>query len=150
MRKIFIAARGHNRVPVLSDSLVMYYDATHNVTTRINIEYRDGDYDHSKVGQYLAARRVVISQVQAELTDEEKERLKAFHDRRCRRWRKGLDTGIDGDEEVDLDDEMTEEELEKLRKDMEKVTEEREKEAQEDAADADIEDEDFDVTATLE
>jgi hypothetical protein len=150
MRKIFAAARGQNQVPVLSDSLVMYYDTTHNIKTHINIKYTDGTYDHSKMGQYLAARRVVIAQVEAELTDEEKSRLQAFHDRRCRRWQKGLDTAVDGDDGVELDDEMSKEELEKLRKDMEKATEEQEKEAHEDAADAKVEDEDYDVPVILE
>jgi hypothetical protein len=150
MRKIFIAARGHNRVPVMSDSLVMYFDASYNIKARITIEYHNGTYDRSKTGQYLMARRVVIAQVQGQLTDEEKTELQAFHDRRCRRWRKGLDTSVDGDDEVDLDNKMTEEEVDKLRKEVDKAAREQEKEEAEDAADAPVEDGDSDVTAILE
>jgi hypothetical protein len=150
MRKIFIAARGHNRVPVMSDSLVMYFDATHNIKARITAEYTNGEYDRSKTGQYLVARRVVITEVQDELTEEEKTEVKAFHDRRCRRWRKGLETSVEGDDEVDLDNEMSEEELDKLRQDITKAADTEKREKEEDDADAQVEEKDSDVTAILE
>jgi hypothetical protein len=116
----------------------------------ITTEYHNGQYDRSKTGQYLIARRVVISEIQDELTEAEKTELKAFHDRRCRRWRKGLETSVDGDDDVDLDNELSEEELDKLRQDISKAADAEKQEEEEDDADAEVEAEDINVTAVLE
>jgi hypothetical protein len=134
----------------MSDSLIMFFDVSHDIKSRITAEYTNSEYDRLKTGQYLVARCLVITQVQDELTKEEKTELNVFHDRRCRRWWKGLETSMEGDDEVDLDNEMTEEELDKLWREIMKVADAQKREKEEDEADAEVEDGDSDVTAILE
>jgi hypothetical protein len=151
MRKIFTATRGQNRLPQLNDSLAIYFDVTYKIQDRIKREYSKDTYDPAKPGQYLLARSAVLKELKGMLTDSEQKELEAFHNRRCRRWRK---TALlsDGDEDADgdIDDELDEEEQAKFDEEKRKAEEREAREAAEDIADAPLEDTAIDVEAIIE
>jgi hypothetical protein len=151
MRRIFTATRGQNRLPQLNDSLSIYFNVTYRIQERIRLEYSKPMYEPSKPGQYLLARGVVLKQVKALLSEDERKELDSFHQRRCRRWRK-IALVADGDEDADgdIDDELDEEEQAKLEADTAKAAEREAQEDAEDMADAAKEDAVPDVEAIIE
>jgi hypothetical protein len=151
MRKIFSATRGQNRLPQLNDSLAIYFNVTYKIQDRIQREYSKPTYDHAKPGQYLLARSVVLKELKGLLTVSERTELEAFHNRRCRRWRKAMLLS-DGEEDADgdIDDELDDEEQAKFDEEKRKAVEREAKEAAEDIADAPLEDSVVDVEAIIE
>jgi DNA-binding transcriptional MerR regulator len=151
MRRIFTATRGQNRLPQLNDSLSIYFNVAYEIQDRIQREYSKPTYERTKPGQYLLARGVVLKEVKGLLTAPEQKELEAFHNRRCRRWRKTmlLSEG-DEDAEGDIDDELDEEEQAKLDEEKRKAVEREAREAAEDVADAPLENSVADVEAIIE
>jgi hypothetical protein len=116
MKMIFQSIRGGTRKPQKDESMQIYFNDTHDIENRIIAEYMKPNYIHARRGDYLVARRVILKEVKTGLTDEEREELKKFHDRRCSRHEgNSADDDDESDAEGDEDEEMTEEERKKAK-----------------------------------
>jgi hypothetical protein len=116
MRMIFQNIRGATRKPQKDESMQIYFNDTYDIEDQIIAEYKKPNYNPSKRGNYLEARRVVLKEVKKNLTDEDRKELDAFHGRRCSRHQSGSGEGdSESDAEGDEDEELDEEEREKAK-----------------------------------
>jgi hypothetical protein len=94
----------------------IYFNDTHDIENMLITEFKKPIYDPSKPGDYLKARRVVLKEVKASLTDEDRKELDDFHERHCSRHRSsGGEHDSESDAEGDEDEELDEEEREKAK-----------------------------------